>query len=144
MRPASVVTSIVAHVIIALLWLLAFVLYATRMSPIGLAIAGILLGAQLVGFLGIIRRRSYARPYNAVYFLFWGAFSSLGACAAAGREHDASLFAWGLFVLLFFGWLALSFALAPRVKAYFASSSPPPLTVPPSAIASSDSAAARE
>jgi len=112
MRPAPVVTSLVVHVIIALLWSFAFVLYATRMSPVGLGIAAVLLVLQLIGLLGIIRRRSYARTYNAVYFLFWGAFSSLGACAAAGREQDPSLFAWGLFVFLFFGWLALSFALA--------------------------------
>jgi len=144
MRPAPVVTSIVAHVIIALLWLLAFVLYATRMSPVGLAIAAVLLGLQLIGFLGILRRRSYARPYNAVYFLFWGAFSSLGACAAAEREHDPSLFAWGLFVLLFFGWLGLSFALAPRVKAFFSSSQTPPLAGPPPSIATSDPAAGPE
>lgn len=140
MRPAPVVTSLVVHVIIALLWLFAFVLYATRMSPVGLGIAAVLLVLQLIGLLGIIRRRSYARTYNAVYFLFWGAFSSLGACAAAGREQDASLFAWGLFVLLFFGWLALSFALAPRVKAYFASSPPPPLAASAPAVASSVSA----
>jgi len=144
MRPAPVVTSIVAHVVIALLWLLAFVLYVARMSPIGLVIAAVLLTLQLVGFVGIIRRRSYARPYNALYFLSWGAFSSLGACAAAGRQQDASLFAWGVFVFLFFGWLALSFARAPRVKAYFASSPTPPLAAPPSEAAASDPAVGRE